>query len=170
MTCRIHDENKRTSCQHFFSARPLSHTSISSKMRTQRPSLYHALLLICLSPSSVKAFSPVPSVRLTPIVKLPPLKLLSSPHFASDTRTCRRHHQRRHDSTRLYLTPSASLSWWYMSLLALQFGCQPILTKKFVPKTTTRSTVVLLQEVVKFTAAATFLWASGSWATSLSGT
>ena len=37
-----------------------------------------------------------------------------------------------------------------MSLLALQFGLQPILVKKFTPQTIVRSSVVFVQEVVKF--------------------
>lgn len=38
----------------------------------------------------------------------------------------------------------------YMSLLALQFGIQPVLVRKFTPQTIVRSSVVLVQEVVKF--------------------
>jgi UDP-sugar transporter A1/2/3 len=45
------------------------------------------------------------------------------------------------------LTPAAIT---YMSLLALQFGIQPILVRKFTPQTIVRSSVVLVQEVVKF--------------------
>lgn len=37
-----------------------------------------------------------------------------------------------------------------MSLLALQFGIQPILVRKYTPQTILRSSVVLVQEVVKF--------------------
>ena len=37
-----------------------------------------------------------------------------------------------------------------MSLLALQFGIQPILVRKFTPPTIVRSSVVLVQELVKF--------------------
>jgi hypothetical protein len=37
-----------------------------------------------------------------------------------------------------------------MSLLALQFGIQPILVRKFTPQTIVRSSVVLVQEIVKF--------------------
>lgn len=37
-----------------------------------------------------------------------------------------------------------------MSLLALQFGVQPILTRHFTPPTIVRSTVIVAQEVVKF--------------------
>ena len=37
-----------------------------------------------------------------------------------------------------------------MSLLALQFGIQPILVRKYTPQTIVRSSVVLVQELVKF--------------------
>eukprot|EP01083_Nonionella_stella_P286825 976261_1 len=37
-----------------------------------------------------------------------------------------------------------------MSLLALQFGIQPLLVRKFTPQTIVRSSVVLVQEVAKF--------------------
>ena len=37
-----------------------------------------------------------------------------------------------------------------MSLLALQFGIQPILVRKYTPQTINRSSVVLVQELVKF--------------------
>ena len=56
-----------------------------------------------------------------------------------------------------------------MTLLAFQFGMQPILTKAFTPKTITRSTVVLAQEVVKFVTASALLYVSGSWVPSLTG-
>ncbi|KAL3803867.1 hypothetical protein HJC23_004029 [Cyclotella cryptica] len=42
-----------------------------------------------------------------------------------------------------------------MSLLALQFGVQPILVRKYTPQTIVRSSVVLVQEVVKFAIAGT---------------
>lgn len=45
------------------------------------------------------------------------------------------------------LTPTAITC---MSLLALQFGIQPILVRKYTPQTIVRSSVVLVQEVVKF--------------------
>ncbi|EED95628.1 hypothetical protein THAPSDRAFT_16344, partial [Thalassiosira pseudonana CCMP1335] len=45
------------------------------------------------------------------------------------------------------LTPTAITC---MALLALQFGIQPILVRKFTPQTINRSSVVLIQEVVKF--------------------
>ena len=45
------------------------------------------------------------------------------------------------------LTPTAIAC---MSLLALQFGIQPILVRKFTPQTIVRSSVVLVQELVKF--------------------
>ena len=42
-----------------------------------------------------------------------------------------------------------------MSLLALQFGIQPILVRKYTPQTIVRSSVVLVQELVKFVIAGT---------------
>eukprot|EP01082_Thalassiosira_pseudonana_P009226 g8227.t1 g8227 contig29:42028-43224(-) len=46
-----------------------------------------------------------------------------------------------------------------MALLALQFGIQPILVRKFTPQTINRSSVVLIQEVVKFGIAGSMYWA-----------
>lgn len=140
-------------------------------MRPLKRSLRHGILVVCLFHSSANAFLPTPTVRLTPIgpklvEQLPPTSTLPPPTLFSIPH--RRRHRHR-TSTQLHLTPSASLSWLYMSLLALQFGCQPLLTRKFVPKSVTRSTVVLFQEVVKFIVAAIFLWASGSWTSSLGG-
>jgi len=45
------------------------------------------------------------------------------------------------------LSPTAVVC---MSLLALQFGIQPILVRKYTPQTIVRSSVVLVQELVKF--------------------
>jgi len=39
---------------------------------------------------------------------------------------------------------------FYMALLALQFGVQPILVHKYTSKEATKSTVILMQEVIKF--------------------
>jgi UDP-sugar transporter A1/2/3 len=41
-------------------------------------------------------------------------------------------------------------SSFYLGLLAFQFGCQPLLTKAFTPKTIVRSTVVLAQDATRF--------------------
>lgn len=57
----------------------------------------------------------------------------------------------------------------YMILLALQFGAQPVLTKRFTPKSVNRSTVVMAQEVCKFCFCIFFLLISGDWASSVSG-
>lgn len=59
---------------------------------------------------------------------------------------------------------------FYMFLLALQFGCQPILTKKFTPPKINRSAFVLVQDVIKFTMAAWMLYLSGNWSSVTSGT
>ena len=54
-----------------------------------------------------------------------------------------RRNQITHDSLSFFSRPG-------MSLLALQFGIQPILVRKFTPQTIVRSSVVLVQEIVKF--------------------
>lgn len=46
---------------------------------------------------------------------------------------------------------------FYMGLLALQFGIQPSLTRHFTPSGINRSTVILVQEVIKFCFAGTML-------------
>jgi len=57
----------------------------------------------------------------------------------------------------------------YMALLALQFGTQPALTKRFTPKKVNRSTVVMTQEVAKFIISCSFLFMSGNWASAIAG-
>ena len=56
-----------------------------------------------------------------------------------------------------------------MSLLALQFGCQPALTRKYTPATTCRSAVIMMQECVKFAVAIFMLSSSGQLKPSLEG-
>lgn len=51
---------------------------------------------------------------------------------------------------------------FYMVLLALQFGVQPIVTRAYIPPDITRSTVILMQEVVKFFLAWLMLWLTNS--------
>jgi hypothetical protein len=71
---------------------------------------------------------------------------------------------KREPPTRLYsATAMPAISWWYLSLLALQFGCQPLLTKAYTPSNINRSTVVLAQDVVRFSASCLFLVLGGSW-------
>jgi len=67
-------------------------------------------------------------------------------------------HQKDSNNNHAGLTRSA---WLYMFLLALQFGFQPILTKTFTPATVCRSSVVIVQESIKFMLAGIFLLASG---------
>jgi len=50
-------------------------------------------------------------------------------------------------SSQRSLSPEAIM---YMSLLALQFGLQPILVRRFTPQNICRSSVVMVQEMVKF--------------------
>jgi hypothetical protein len=66
--------------------------------------------------------------------------------------------------TRLYSAAAMpAISWWYLSLLALQFGCQPLLTKAYTPSNINRSTVVLAQDVVRFSVSCLCLFLGGSW-------
>jgi UDP-sugar transporter A1/2/3 len=51
---------------------------------------------------------------------------------------------------------------FYMALLTIQFGCQPMLTAKFTPKTACRTSIIIVQESIKFIIASTMLFASGS--------
>ena len=58
---------------------------------------------------------------------------------------------------------------FYMALLAVQFGIQPILTRTYAAPSINKSTVVLMQEVVKFGLAFMMLHVSGARATALKG-
>jgi UDP-sugar transporter A1/2/3 len=58
-------------------------------------------------------------------------------------------HQRNH-VTSLQSALAIPQSSFYLGLLAFQFGCQPLLTKAFTPKTIVRSTVVLAQDATRF--------------------
>ena len=57
----------------------------------------------------------------------------------------------------------------YMSLLAVQFACQPMLTKKFTPKSINRSTVVISQDLVKVIMGLSVLLITGSWTEAIAG-
>jgi hypothetical protein len=71
---------------------------------------------------------------------------------------------RRKGDTRLYSSIGAiPMSWLYLTLLAIQFGCQPLLTKAFAPANIVRSTVILAQDVVRFLTCCILLFLSGSW-------
>ena len=58
----------------------------------------------------------------------------------------------------------------YMLLLSLQFGLQPVFTRKFTPPTVNRSSVILMQETVKFGMAYFMLHMSGGKKTAFDGT
>jgi len=49
---------------------------------------------------------------------------------------------------------------FYMALLALQFGVQPILVHKYTSKRATKSTIILMQELIKFVLALSMLFLS----------
>ena len=51
---------------------------------------------------------------------------------------------------------------FYMCLLAIQFGIQPTLTRRYTPSTICRSTVIVMQEVLKFIIAYTMLYLSST--------
>ena len=58
---------------------------------------------------------------------------------------------------------------FYMCLLALQFGMQPALTRRFTPEGICRSTVILMQEALKFFIGFTMLNLSGERQNALQG-
>lgn len=58
---------------------------------------------------------------------------------------------------------------FYMVLLAFQFGLQPVLTRRFTPPTVCRSTVIFVQECLKFVLALSMLQLSGGTKTALEG-
>lgn len=57
----------------------------------------------------------------------------------------------------------------YMVLLSIQFGLQPMLSSKFTPQTVCKSTVILVQEVVKFILAMSMLLMSGELSNAFQG-
>jgi hypothetical protein len=57
----------------------------------------------------------------------------------------------------------------YMILLAVQFGIQPILSRRYTSPHIIKSTVVFIQEIVKFIMAYTMLSLSGNTSNSLKG-
>lgn len=68
--------------------------------------------------------------------------------------------------TTLEYGPEAIVS---MILLALQFGIQPILVRRFTPKSINKSTVVFVQDAIKFILAGSALVLTGSWTAAVKG-
>jgi hypothetical protein len=66
--------------------------------------------------------------------------------------------------------PLNSTAIFYMVLLAMQFGIQPILTRRYAPTGINRSAVVLMQEATKFSIALFMLYLSGNLKLALKGT
>lgn len=64
------------------------------------------------------------------------------------------------------LSPQALLAMFF---LALQFGVQPILSKRYTPPSVCRSSVILVQEGVKFILASIMLFATGEYKSAVSG-
>jgi len=58
---------------------------------------------------------------------------------------------------------------FYMFLLSLQFAFQPLLTRTYTPTKICRSTVILMQELLKFLLAFFMLVISGSYRSAISG-
>lgn len=73
----------------------------------------------------------------------------------------------RNSSTRLKSTVSIPSAWYSLGLLAIQFGCQPLLTKTFTPKSIIRSTVVLAQDAMKIILCFSMLILTGAWSESV---
>jgi hypothetical protein len=57
----------------------------------------------------------------------------------------------------------------YLFLLAIQFGVQPSLTRRYTPCGIIRSTVLLIQEIIKFFIAFLMLKLSGSFREAIKG-
>lgn len=62
--------------------------------------------------------------------------------------------------------PQAIIS---MTLLAFQFGIQPTLVRRFMPKNINRSTVVFVQDIIKFFLAGAALLLTGGWSNAVVG-
>lgn len=58
----------------------------------------------------------------------------------------------------------------YMILLAIQFGIQPIITRRYTSSTINKSTVLLVQELIKGIMAYGMLLLSGDTSTAMQGT
>lgn len=112
-----------------------------------------------------------------------PLSLIRKDHIQNNSNhdfffKCRS--QSKISSSKLHMTAASAFAsvlpagfhpeaFLYMALLALQFACQPILTKRFTPKSINRSTVVMSQDITKFTIASTALYITGSWTKAIAG-
>ena len=65
--------------------------------------------------------------------------------------------------------PLDRTAMFYMFLLSLQFAFQPLLTRTYTPTNICRSTVIMMQELLKFTLAFSMLMLSGSYRSAVSG-
>eukprot|EP00591_Stephanopyxis_turris_P010810 CAMPEP_0195506952 /NCGR_PEP_ID=MMETSP0794_2-20130614/482_1 /TAXON_ID=515487 /ORGANISM="Stephanopyxis turris, Strain CCMP 815" /LENGTH=455 /DNA_ID=CAMNT_0040633439 /DNA_START=55 /DNA_END=1422 /DNA_ORIENTATION=+ len=150
---------------------PLETKAFSCSLKPQGSSKYAQSSRCVGNPlcgSAPKLWNDLPLAPFSP----PRHQLVSSSHAVSKT------------SSALYASPQALAAktaiaasssavnvegLFYMFLLALQFGLQPVLTKRFTPQTVNRSTVVMAQDVVKFFMAGAFLVLSGNWGAAVSG-
>ena len=138
------------------------------------PYLYMAPILSTATALAAFVSSPAGIQRHASIRSLKPFNPIFNPI----------HHQHRSIPTSLYANPALlapsvkiasvglgpdALVVMLMSLIALQFGLQPILTRKFTPKTINRSTVVFAQDIIKFFMAAAALNITGGWSKAIIG-
>lgn len=73
-------------------------------------------------------------------------------------------------SSKQQKTPSANgKALVCMILLTVQFGCQPMLTRTFTPSSICKSTVILVQEIIKFVLAMGMLLMSGEFKSAVKG-
>ena len=122
------------------------------------------LLLAAMAVSSFKNIETANG--FLPPMKTSPDRIQTGLIFPSQVQQFRnqRTASKKEPPTRLYSAAAMpAISWWYLSLLALQFGFQPLLTKAYTPSNINRSTVVLAQDVVRFSVCCLFLFLSGSW-------
>ena len=66
-------------------------------------------------------------------------------------------------STSSIVSGDVMMAWSSMSLLALQFACQPILTKNFATSDIVRTTYVIAQDILRFVMCACLLAMTSGW-------
>jgi UDP-sugar transporter A1/2/3 len=64
---------------------------------------------------------------------------------------------------------TARKAMFCMVLVTIQFGMQPLLTHTFTPKTICKSTVIMVQEMIKFILAMSMLLVNGEFSAAIKG-
>lgn len=125
-------------------------------------SCYVGSYKLTLRPRSfIRLLPPVLSSATPPPERRHPRKRIAFP-FPHPRHAAR--NGRLYGSTVLITSVSQQLlPFTYMVLLALQFSVQPVITKKFAPKTIIRSTYVLAQDCFRLFITAFLLTATQSW-------